>query len=304
MILYRKNVWGTVWSLHCCKICWLQRFRLRWKDFLSADFSNKYSLLWWRDLSCTSRHLKMKELHCRCRWYLQHSCFQSDIPWAAHHPALLKCCRFPLLHAAGDRGGWVVLSSVFHCGQCQMRLDRLWWSGFTGLCLEHLLCCSEASVRRVCETVGHWRCCPEKFMESRFDGVLFRKNVDIGRRWHCALVPFELGEWAPKCPVLLQGQGKPEECARAGEALCVPGKEKFPVCPFSSCTAPWVHQGRMLLPAQGSVFKLHIGLDWVVEQPEINYSKWCGNSRDISKPSKSRALPPVKRQCMARCPAW
>lgn len=33
MILYRKNVRGTVWSLHCCRICWLQRFCSRWKDF-------------------------------------------------------------------------------------------------------------------------------------------------------------------------------------------------------------------------------------------------------------------------------
>lgn len=56
-----------------------------------------------------------------------------------------------------EEAGWSfpVCSIRDHCGQCQMRLDRLWWNGFTGPCLEHLLCCSEASVRRVWER-GSW----------------------------------------------------------------------------------------------------------------------------------------------------
>lgn len=35
MILYRKNVWGTVWSLHCCKIFWLEDSARSGRIFLS-----------------------------------------------------------------------------------------------------------------------------------------------------------------------------------------------------------------------------------------------------------------------------
>lgn len=78
--------------------------------------------------------------------------------------------------------------------------------GFTRLCVEHLVCCSEASVRRVWERGSLGVFCSEKFVEGRFDDVLPGENVDIGSKLRCALLPFhhreELGELgSPNAPV-------------------------------------------------------------------------------------------------------
>lgn len=109
-------------------------------------------------------------------------------------------------------------------------------------------------------------------MESRFGHV---ENAEIGSKSRCALLPFhhreELGEWAPQMPRCLRCRlavdaveaGMPVECAGVGEGLRVRDKEKFPACAFSSCTAPLVHKGKMLLSAQGSMFKRHFALDSV-----------------------------------------
>lgn len=160
---------------------------------------------------------KWRSIIARADGAFQLSSFQFDIPWAALHPTLLRYFHFPSpaksTQWVTEESGWCFpeCSIRDHCGQCQMRSDRLCWEGstgiggFTNLCPE--LCYSKVSVRRVWETISSGVClryCPEKFVESRFDRVLLWESADTGRKLLRALLPChhreELAEQAPHMP--------------------------------------------------------------------------------------------------------
>lgn len=80
--------------------------------------------------------------------------------------------------------------------------------GFTGLCFEHLLCCSEAPVTRGWErgSSGNWDTVQKG--SWRVDLIVFSsESADIGRKLLYALLPSEhweeLGERAPQMPQCL-----------------------------------------------------------------------------------------------------